>query len=58
MIETMTKRGFCAMHDGEELEVKQGSNELSEQFDVDLAGGTHVRRDEDIYRVSCYPAAF
>jgi hypothetical protein len=58
MIEMMTQRGFCATHDGEELVVKRGSNESSEHFDVDLAGGKYVRRGPGIYRVSCYPAAF
>jgi hypothetical protein len=58
MIEMMVRRGFCATHDGEELVVKRGSNERSEHFDVDLAGGKYIRRGEGIYRVSCYPAAF
>jgi hypothetical protein len=58
MVELMVGRGFCATHDGEELVVKRGSNERSEHFDVDLAGGKYVRRGEGIYRVSCYPAAF
>ena len=58
MIEMMVSRGFCATHDGEELVVKRGSNERSEHFDVDLAGGKYIRRGSGIYRVSCYPAAF
>ena len=53
----MTARGYCAIHDGEELAIKKGSNTFSEQYDVDIAE-KYVRRGPGTYRVSCYPAAF
>jgi hypothetical protein len=55
--EAVTKRGYCARWDGKELQVKQGSNEFNEQYAITLSL-THVRRDPNMYRSSCYPAAF
>lgn len=52
----LTRRGYCARWDGEEIQAKK-SNEFNEQFDTHLSSG-HVRRGEGIYRTSCYPAAF
>ena len=55
--EAVTKRGYCARWDGKELQVKQGSNEFNEQYAITLSL-THVRRDPNMYRSSCYPADF
>jgi hypothetical protein len=55
--EAVAKRGYCARWDGKELQVKQGSNEFNEQYAITLSL-THVRRDPNMYRSSCYPADF
>jgi hypothetical protein len=55
--EAVSKRGYCARWDGKELQVKQGSNEFNEQYAITLSL-THVRRDPNMYRSSCYPADF
>lgn len=55
--EALAKRGYCARWDGKEEQVKQGSNEFNEQYAITLSL-THVRRDRNMYRSSCYPAAF
>jgi hypothetical protein len=55
--EAVTKRGYCARWDGKELQVKQGSNEFNEQYAITLSL-THVRRDPNMYRSTCYPADF
>lgn len=55
--EALTKRGYCARWDGKELQVKKGTNEFNEQYAITLSL-THVRRDPNSYRSSCYPAAF
>jgi hypothetical protein len=55
--EAVAKKGYCARWDGKELQVKRGSNEFNEQYAITLSL-THVRRDPNMYRSTCYPAAF
>ena len=57
VVEVLTTKGYCAKDDGEEIAVKQGSNTLSEQFDINFQD-KYIRLDQGIYRASCYPAAF
>ena len=57
MVEVLVTKGYCAKDDGEEIQVKQGSNTLSEQFDINFQD-KYVRLGQGIYRASCYPAAF
>jgi hypothetical protein len=57
VIDILSKQGYCARHDGEEVAIKQGSNTLSEQYDVDYQH-KYIRTGSGIYRTSCYPAAF
>jgi hypothetical protein len=55
--EATTRKGYCSRWDGKELQVKRGSNEFNEQYAITFAL-THVRRDPNMYRSSCFPAAF
>ena len=55
--ERVGQKGYCARWDGKELEVKKGSNTFNEQYAITMSL-THVRRDSNIYRSSCFPAAF
>jgi len=57
VVDAMVKKGYCAKDDGEEIAIKQGSNTLSEQFDINFQD-KYVRMGQGIYRASCYPAAF
>jgi len=57
MIELLRDRGFCAIFDGEEIQMKRGSNEFSEHYDVNYQD-RYVRRGSGIFRGSCYPSAF
>lgn len=57
VVDIMIQKGYCAHHDGEELQVKRGSNTFNEQFDIDFQG-KYVRSGAGIYRSSCYPSAF
>ena len=57
VVDILVKKGYCAKSDGEEIAVKQGSNTLSEQFDVNYQD-KYVRKGPGIYRATCYPAAF
>jgi hypothetical protein len=57
VVEAMTKNGYCAKDDGEEIAVKQGSNTMSEQFDINYQD-RYVRMGAGSYRATCYPAAF
>ena len=57
VVEAMRKKGYCAKDDGEEIAVKQGSNTVSEQYDINFQD-KYVRIGPGIYRASCYPAAF
>jgi hypothetical protein len=52
----LTKKGYCAFFDGEEIQVKQ-TNALSEHYDVNLSD-KYVRRGPGAYQSVCYPAAF
>jgi hypothetical protein len=55
--EALTKKGYCARWDSKELQVKRGSNQFNEQYAITFSL-THVRRDPNMYRSSCYPASF
>lgn len=55
--EAATRKGYCARWDSRELQVKRGSNEFNEQYAITFSL-THVRRDRNMYRSSCYPASF
>jgi hypothetical protein len=57
IVSILVGKGYCAKHDGEEVAVKKGTNEFSEQYDVDYQG-MYIRTGPGIYRASCYPAAF
>jgi hypothetical protein len=56
LIDTLVKQGYCAIFDGEEIEVKR-TNEFTEHFDVNYAD-KYIRNGPAMYRGSCYPAAF
>jgi hypothetical protein len=53
----MTRKGYCARDDGEEIQIKTGSNSFSEQYDVNFQD-KYIRTGGGIYRTSCHPAAF
>jgi hypothetical protein len=57
VVEVLVTKGYCAKDDGEEIQVKQGSNTLSEHFDINFQD-KYIRLGQGIYRASCYPAAF
>jgi hypothetical protein len=57
VVQILTKKGYCAIDDGEEIAVKQGSNSMSEQFDINFQD-KYIRLGQGIYRASCFPAAF
>jgi hypothetical protein len=57
VVDILTKKGYCAKFDGEEIQVKQGSNSFSEHFDVNYAD-KYIRTGSGMYRSTCYPAAF
>jgi hypothetical protein len=57
VVEALAKKGYCAKDDGEEIAVKQGSNTMSEQFDINYQD-KYIRMGQGIYRATCYPAAF
>jgi hypothetical protein len=56
VIRQLNRRGFCAIHDGEELAVKN-SNEFNEQYDI-LSSANGVRSGSEAYRSTCRPAWF
>ena len=57
MLDKLRSKGYCAIFDGEEIQMKQGSNEFSEHYDVNYQD-KYIRRGNGIFRGSCYPAAF
>ncbi len=57
VVALLVQKGYCARHDGEEVQLKQGSNTFSEQYDIDFQH-KYIRTGNGIYRASCYPAAF
>jgi hypothetical protein len=57
MVQILRDQGFCAIFDGEEIQMKRGSNEFSEHYDVNYQD-TYVRRGPGIFRGSCHPSAF
>jgi len=57
VVQGLVRKGYCAKDDGEEIAVKQGSNTMSEQFDINFQD-KYLRLGQGIYRASCYPAAF
>ncbi len=56
LIEILAKQGFCAIFDGEEIQVKR-TNEFTEHFDVNYQD-KYIRNGPGMYRGACYPAAF
>jgi hypothetical protein len=56
VIQQLGRRGFCAMHDGEELAIKN-SNDFNEQYDI-LSSSNGVRSGGESYRSTCRPAWF
>ncbi len=56
VVDVLSKQGFCARFDGEEMVVKR-TNDFSEQYKINLSD-KWVRMGEGIYRGACYPAAF
>lgn len=56
VMQVLTQRGYCAIHDGEEIQVKR-SNEFTEHYDINYAD-RYTRRGPNSYRGACYPAAF
>jgi hypothetical protein len=57
MIDLLRGKGYCAIFDGEEIQMKRGSNEFSEHYDVNYQD-RYVRKGSGIFRGTCYPAAF
>jgi hypothetical protein len=56
LVAGLSKKGYCALFDGEEIEVKR-TNAFSEHYDLNLAD-RYVRRGPGSYQSICYPAAF
>lgn len=52
----LTRKGYCALFDGEEIQVKR-TNALSEHYDLNLSD-KYVRRGPGAYQSVCYPSAF
>jgi len=57
VIDILAKKGYCARSDGEELQIKRGTNGYSEQFKIDYSH-KYIRTGAGIYRATCRPAAF
>jgi hypothetical protein len=56
VISQLSRRGFCARFDGEELAVKN-TNDFNEQYDI-LSSSNAVRSGGEAYRSTCSPAWF
>jgi hypothetical protein len=56
VLEAITRLGYCAVYDGEELAIKR-TNQFNEQYDI-WSGEGFSRRGEGSYRATCYPATF
>jgi hypothetical protein len=56
MVNRLRGKGFCAIFDGEEINLKN-SNDLSEHYHVITSWGA-LRRGTGAYRTTCRPAAF
>jgi len=56
IIDILVAKGYCALFDGEEIEVKR-TNDFSEHYDVNYSD-KYVRTGPGSFRGSCYPAAF
>jgi hypothetical protein len=56
VMQNLSAAGLCALHDGEELAVKN-SNSFNEQYDIHLSSG-HIRRGGGSYRSTCTPSWF
>jgi len=52
----LSRRGYCALYDGEELAVKN-TNDFNEQYDI-LSSSNAVRSGGESYRSTCRPAWF
>jgi hypothetical protein len=57
MVDLLRDKGYCAIFDGEEIQMKRGSNEFSEHYDVNYQD-RYVRKGSGIFRGTCRPAAF
>jgi hypothetical protein len=56
VVQNLIAKGYCAIFDSEEIQVKKESR-FSEHYDIHLGDG-FVRRGEGSYRSTCWPAAF
>jgi hypothetical protein len=56
VVQALIAKGYCAIFDSEEVQVKKESR-FSEHYDIHLGDG-YVRRGEGAYRSTCWPAAF
>ncbi len=56
VVDLLTKQGFCAMYDGEEIQAKK-TNDFTEHYDINYAD-QFIRTGPGSYRGACYPAAF
>jgi hypothetical protein len=56
VIDLLVKKGYCALFDGEEIQVKR-TNQFSEHYDVNYAD-KYIRTGGGTFRGSCHPAAF
>jgi hypothetical protein len=54
MLKKLKSKGFCALYDGEEFQVKRGTNVFSENYDLTRSDGYSIR----LYEVTCRDAAF
>ena len=54
VIETLRRRGFCALDDGQEVGIKT-SNDFSDHYQI-LSSDLFVIRGLPSYRSTCYPA--
>ena len=56
VVRQLARRGYCSIHDGEELAVKN-TNDFNEQYDI-LSASNAVRSGGESYRATCRPAWF
>jgi len=54
MLRKLKARGFCAAYDGDEFNVKRGTNTFSENYDLTKAEGWSIR----VYNATCREADF
>lgn len=56
LISELGRRGLCSHFDGEEMAIKN-TNDFSDQYSVVSSSG-FVRRGDNVYRATCFPAWF